>query len=120
MSKSSSGHFKGTKGDIINLIHSLPKKPNKKFFEDWEDITNPEAKKKILTAGFLKIKKQDLKFDLTLQKMAQTVLKEKIIGTFIIQIKPEKKTTTWTKTAILSRKAQKRRTLFQKVRRDFE
>ena len=44
MSKSSSGHFKGTKGDIIDLIRNLPKKPNKKFFEDWEDITNPAAK----------------------------------------------------------------------------
>lgn len=44
MSKSPSGHFKGTKGNIISLIRSLPKKPNKKFFEEWEDITAPAAK----------------------------------------------------------------------------
>ena len=41
MSKSSSGLFKGTKGNIVKLIQSLPEK----FLEEWTDITHPEARK---------------------------------------------------------------------------
>ena len=45
MSKPPGYAFSGTKGDIVQLIQNLPSKPNKKFLEDWTDITHPEARK---------------------------------------------------------------------------
>ena len=45
MSKPPGYAFSGTKGDIVHLIQNLPPKPNKKFLEDWTDITHPEARK---------------------------------------------------------------------------
>ena len=43
MSKNKGYAFSGTKGDIIHLIQNLPPKPDKKFLEEWNDITHPEA-----------------------------------------------------------------------------
>lgn len=44
MSKPSSGHFKGTRGDIVATISTLPSKPNKSFHENWENVTDPRNK----------------------------------------------------------------------------
>ena len=44
MSKGKGYAFSGTKGDIVEIIRSLPPKPNKKFLEDWDDITHPNAR----------------------------------------------------------------------------
>ena len=40
MSKSASGHFRGTKGDIVAAILTLPPRSNKVFREKWENITD--------------------------------------------------------------------------------
>lgn len=45
MSKPPGYAFSGTKGDIVHLIQNLPTHPDKKFLEDWTDITHPEARK---------------------------------------------------------------------------
>lgn len=47
MSKGEGYAFKGTKGDLVHLIQNLPPRPNKKFFEDWNDTTNPKAREKV-------------------------------------------------------------------------
>lgn len=44
MSKGSGYAFSGTKGGIVHLIQNLPPRPNKKFLEDWDDVTNPKAR----------------------------------------------------------------------------
>ena len=44
MSKPGSGHFKGTKGDIVRTIANLPPKPNKDFHKNWEEVTDPRSK----------------------------------------------------------------------------
>lgn len=44
MSKPPGYAFSGTKGDIVHLIQNLPPHPDKKFLEDWNDITHPKAR----------------------------------------------------------------------------
>ena len=44
MSKPPGYAFSGTKGDIVHLIQNLPPCPDKKFLEEWNDITHPKAR----------------------------------------------------------------------------
>lgn len=44
MSKGKSYAFSGTRGDIIELIRTLPPKPDAEFLKEWDDVTHPNAK----------------------------------------------------------------------------
>lgn len=52
MSKPNSYLFKGTKGELVATIASLPPKPNKKFYENWTDITDSRAKEHSTSVTF--------------------------------------------------------------------
>ena len=43
MSKKKAYQFWGTKGDIIDLIKSLPPEPNQEFLKDWNEFISEHA-----------------------------------------------------------------------------
>lgn len=113
MSKPPGYAFSGTTGDIVHLIQNLPSKPNKKFLEDWTDITHPEARKNSDNIN-TSIKKQGCACVLTLQRRDHRDLTEKIIGTFTIPIRQERRMNISTKTPILQKKVPTRHILYRK------
>jgi len=64
MSKGFGYEYSGTKGHIIAVASSLPKKLNRLLSNGWEDITHPDAK----GTGHMKLKESSTGLTITFDK----------------------------------------------------